>query len=114
MNKINLEIYDPNKTYVFPNMQLATPEKIALDYSVVNIPNAKIVITTDASATMFYAVELMLSMAQRLGVDTTQYETDEEILVAMEEVLNEPQPEAEPTAEERIASALEYQNMMSI
>lgn len=112
MKKINLEIYNPEKTYLYPNMQIATPEHIQANYSAVN--NFKCVITTDSEGEMFYSVEPLNAMAQRLGVDKTQYVTDEELLEAMEEILNTPPAvNTEPTAEERIASALEYQNLIA-
>lgn len=112
MQRINLEIYNPQKTYMFPNMQLATPERIQMEYTAVNNPSVPCVITTDDSATMFYSIDLLPAMAQRLGVDISTMTTDEEKLVAMEAVLNAPQPEPQPTAEERIAASMEYQNLL--
>lgn len=112
MNKINLEIYDSTKTYLYPNMQSATPERVAAEFTAVNTPGVKAVITTDQSATMFYAIDILPAMAQRLGVDISTMTTDEEKLVAMEAVLNAPQPEPQPTAEERIAASMEYQNLL--
>lgn len=112
MKKTNLEVYNPEKTYLYPNMQVASPEHIQANYTAVNV--TKCVITSDASGEMFYAVEPLNAMAQRLGVDVSEYDSDEEVLAAMEEILNAPQPEPEPTAEERIAAAMEYQNMMSL
>lgn len=114
MNKINLEFYNPTKTYLYPNMEVATPERIQAEYSAVNV--AKCIITTDSTGTMFYSVELAFAMAQRLGVEVLKYTTDEELLLVLEDIVNA-QPviqEAEPTAEERIAAALEYQNLMSM
>ena len=35
-------------------------------------------------------------------------------ILKIEEIVNTPAPEPEPSAEERIASALEYQNLMSM
>jgi hypothetical protein len=62
---------------------------------------------------MFYSIELLPTMAQRLGVNPADYQTDEEVLRAMETVVNAPAPEPELSVQERIAAALEYQNLLS-
>ena len=46
------------------------------------------------------------------GVDSSL--TEDEAIAKIEEIINTPAPEAEPTAEERIASALEFQNMINL
>jgi hypothetical protein len=113
MNMVNLELFDRTKTYVTPDGRVQTPEAIGMMFAIVNIPDLKLVIQTDITATYLYtAPEPLGTMAQRLGLDYTLYATDEDLLVAMENILNAPQPEPEPTAEERIAASLEYQNLM--
>lgn len=109
---INLEIYNPEKTYLYPNMQLATPEHVGMNYAAVNA--TKCVITSDASGEMFYAIEPLNAMLQRLGVDASAMTTDEEKLVAMETILNAPPVDPGPTAEERMAAAMEYQNLLTL
>lgn len=114
MKKI-LEIYDNTKTYLYPNMNLATPESVAATYTAVNIPNLECVIETDESRMMFYtAPEPITILRSRYNINSSVSTKD--AIVAIEEILNAPQPEAElaPTAEERIAAALEYQNLLSI
>jgi hypothetical protein len=113
MNKINLELFDRTKTYVTPDGNAQTPDALGMMFTIVNVPDIKLVIQTDITATYLYtSPEPLGTMAQRLGLDYTQYATDEELLVAMEDILNVPQAVPEPTAEERIAASLEYQNLM--
>lgn len=112
---IKLEIYDNTKTYFYPNMTTATPEEVSAQYAIVNVPNLKTVIQTDKAGIMFYtSPEPIHILADRYGVDMKSYETDKEVLLAIEEILNAPQPEPEPSAEERIAAAMEYQNLLSM
>jgi hypothetical protein len=113
MKNINLELFDRTKTYITPDGHVQTPEALGMMFSLVNVPDLKLVIQTDVTATYLYTTpEPLGTLAQRLGLDYTQYATDEDLLVAMEDILNAPQPVPEPTAEERIAAAMEYQNLM--
>jgi hypothetical protein len=112
MQNIKLEIYNNNKVYLFPNMKPATPEIVARDYAAVNI--TKCVVTSDISGEMFYAIEPLNAMVQRLDIDITNMLSDEEKLVAMENKLNEPAPVPQPSAQDRIAAAMEYQNLLSM
>ena len=114
MKKV-LEIYDKSKTYLYPNMTLATPENVADTYSVVNVPNLECIIETDESRMMFYtAPEPIAIFKSRYNIDQSVSTND--AIVSIEEILNTPQPEAElaPTAEERIAAALEFQNLLTM
>lgn len=61
---------------------------------------------------MFYALEPFTSMAQRHSVEIDG-KTDEEVLVELETILNA-EPVQEPSSEERVAAALEYQNLLSM
>lgn len=111
--KTNLEIYDSKKTYLYPNMTLAAPEDITNTFPAVNI--TKCVITTDTEGNMFYSVEPLSAMVNRLGADTSQCKSDEEILTLLENIIDNPRtPEPEITAQDRIAAALEYQNLLSM
>lgn len=57
--------------------------------------------------------EATKAMYQRMGAAITDEMTDDEVLQAIEDFEDNP-PEAEPTVEERIAAALEYQNLMNM
>lgn len=110
---IQLAFYDPRKTYIYPNLQIATPEHIQMNYSAVNV--TKCVIETDEDGAMFFSVS-PFSAIKTKHKDNLDYtgKTDDEVLQIIEDFMNKQQEPTvpEPTAEERIASALEYQNIM--
>ncbi|WP_313133732.1 hypothetical protein [Anaerocolumna sp.] len=105
-----LEFYKAEKNYYYPNNKLATPE---LDYPIVN-SGLKMVIETDEDGIYMYTVPTTLNiLAGRNEVDITGL-SSEEALQAIENKMNEPLPAPEPSAEDRIAAALEYQNLLSM
>ena len=63
---------------------------------------------------LYTAPEPIQVMASRIGADISNCANDEERLQAISDVLNAPAPESEPSAEERIAAAMEYQNLLSM
>lgn len=102
--------YDGTKTFMYPNGEIATPERVLQDF-----PAALTfthIIETDEAEEVCFAVQNLSAMRGIYGIDTTL--TEEEAILAIQEVVNTPKPEPEPSAEERIASALEYQNLMSM
>lgn len=105
-----LEIYDGTKTYMYPNMTLATPQVMMSNYPA--ILTFKHIIETDEAGQVCFAIENLSAMRSRYDIDKTL--SDEEAVQAIQNILNAPEPETEPSAEERIASALEFQNMMSL
>lgn len=105
-----LEIYDGTKTYMYPNMTLATPQIMLQNYPA--ILTFKHVIETDEAGEVCFAIENLSAMRSRYSIDKSL--NDEEAIQAIQDILNAPESEAEPSAEERIASALEFQNMMSL
>jgi hypothetical protein len=109
---VKLEIYDGNKTYMFPNLSLATPEVVMAQYAAVNF--APCVIMTDSAGEMFCSIEPLNAMRSRLGVDESL--SVDEALVIMEEIINTPPVpmNSDPTPEERIAAALEFQNVSTL
>lgn len=94
---------------MFPNGALATPEKMLEQFPAV-LTFAHI-IETDEAGEVCFAVQNLNAMRSLYGVDASL--TEEEAIVKIEEIINT-EPEYEPSAEERIASALEYQNLMSM
>ena len=104
-----LIFYDGTKTFMYPNMKIATPEIILADFPAILI--FKHVVETDENEQVFFGVENFSAMKTRYNIDSSL--TDDEALAALEEIINAEQV-AEPSAEERIASALEFQNMMSL
>lgn len=105
-----LEFYNEEKTYYYPDNKLATPE---LDFPIVN-SGLKLVIETDEEGIYFYTAPVTLKvLANRHDVNINGL-SDEEALQAIEDKLNKPLPAPEPTAESRIAAALEYQNLLNL
>ena len=105
-----LEKYTGNKTYMFPNGALATPEKMLEQFPAV-LTFAHI-IETDEAGEVCFAVENLSAMRSLYEIDASL--TEEKAIAAIEQIINAPAPEPEPSAEERIAAALEYQNMASL
>jgi hypothetical protein len=102
--------YDGTKTFMYPNGAIATKERILQDF-----PAALTfthIIETDEAEEVCFAVQNLSAMRGIYNIDKNL--TEEEAIVAIQEVINAPEPEPEPSAEERIASALEYQNLMSM
>lgn len=105
-----VEKYTGNKTYMFPNGELATPERMLQQFPA--ILTFTHMIETDEAGQVAFAVQNLSAMRGVYGIDSTL--TEDEAISAIEVVLNTPEPEPEPTAEERIAAALEYQNLTSM
>lgn len=104
-----LEKYTGNKTYMFPNGSIATPERMLEEFeSVLTFTH---IIETDDAGEVCFAVQNLSAMRSLYNIDKTL--TEEEAIAKIEEIINK-EPEIEPSAEERIASALEYQNLMSM
>ncbi|MBO5179926.1 MAG: hypothetical protein J6B87_06235 [Clostridia bacterium] len=104
-----LEKFDGQKTYMFPNGAIATPEEIKRQFPAVGIFTH--VIETDEAGQVCFAVENLAAVRSFYGIDSTL--SEEDALEALEEIINA-EPETEVSAEERIAAALEYQNMASM
>lgn len=102
--------YTGEKVFMFPNGAIATKERVLEDF-----PAALTfthIIETDEHEEVCFAVQNLSAMRDIYNIDSSL--TEDEAITAIQEIINTPQPEAEPSAEERIASALEYQNMMSL
>ena len=103
--------YTGDKTFMFPNGALGTKEAVlaqfpaALDF--VHI------VETDENEEVMWALENLSAMRSQMGIDSSL--SEDEAIAAIEEIINTP-PEVntDPSAEERIAAALEYQVMASL
>ena len=104
-----IEKYTGNKTYMFPNGILATPEKMLEQFPA--ILTFSHIIETDEAGEVCFAVQNLNAMRGIYNIDSSL--TESEAIAKIEEIINT-EPEYEPSAEERIASALEYQNLMSM
>ena len=105
-----IEKYTGNKTYMFPNGAIATPEIIEQNYPA--ITTFTHIIETDEMGEVCFAVQNLSAMRGFYGIDSSL--TEEEAIAAIQEIVNAPQPQPEPSAEERIAAALEYQNLVNM
>lgn len=110
MRKFSL--YDPSKTYVFPNGRIATPEAVATEYPAMAV--YPYIIETDLTEQMFLGSQNLADARSRNGIDPAL--TDEQAVAALEAIANVPlaEPQEFPTATERIAAALEYQNLLTM
>lgn len=97
-----LEFYDGTKTYMYPNMRVATPQVMQTDYPA--ILTFKHVIETDEAGEVCFGIENFSAMKSRYNIDRNL--TDNEALAAIQEILNaEPEPVLDDNT--RIADALE-------
>ena len=110
MSKI-IEKYTGTKTYMFPNGALATPEAMLAQFPAV-LTFAHI-IETDEAGEVCFAVQNLSAMRSLHGIDSQLTET--EAIAALQELVNAP-PEISTAAtpEERIAAALEFQNLLAL
>lgn len=107
---IKIERYDGSKTYMFPNGELATPDRVKKDYPAVEA-FAHIVETDEAGQVMF-AIQNLAAIKSQMGIDISV--SEEDAINLIEELRNAPAPEPEVSAEERIAAALEFQNVLNM
>ena len=78
-------------------------------------PNVKVIVGGGAvNGTVFMEFDMAVEQYQRQGLELEDGMTDREILDAIEAFEDTPPPPPEPTAEERIAAALEFQSMLSM
>ena len=102
--------YTGDKVFMYPNGDLATKDRMLKDFPAVLTFTH--IIETDENEQVCFAVQNLSAMRGVYGVDASL--TEDEAIAKIEEIVNTPAPEPEASAEERIASALEFQNMMSL
>ena len=102
MSKV-LEFYTGNKTYMYPNGDIATPERLQDDFQA--ITTFKHVIETDENREVCFAVENFAAMKSFYNIDPSL--SDNDALAAIQEIINAPDPEPGIADETRIADALE-------
>lgn len=107
---IKIEKYDGTKTYMYPNGTVATPEIVERDFPAVE--SFAHIVETDEQGQVLFAIQNLAAIRSQMGIDASLSEN--EAISKIEEIKNTPAPEPEPTANERIASALEFQNLMSM
>ena len=110
MTRVKIEKYDGSKTYMHPNGELATLEKIKQRFPAVEVFTH--IVETDEQGQVMFALQNLAAVRSQLEIDTSLNE--DEAIAKIEELRNAPQPEPEPTAEERIAASLEFQNILNM
>lgn len=103
-----LEKYTGEKNYMFPNGALATKDAVLK-----NFPAALDfvhVVETDENGEVMWAIQNLSAMRTLHEIDKALAE--DEAIAALQEIINTPPVvDDTPSAEERIAAALEYQNL---
>lgn len=105
---LKLEKFDGKKVYMFPSGEVATPERIINDFPAVEqFPHV-----LEVNGDVCQAVMSLNALRQSHNIDAKL--TEDEAIQAIEDIINAPQPELDqtPSAEERIAASLEFQNLM--
>ena len=107
---IKIEKYTGSKTYMYPNGELASPERVKKDYPAVEA--FVHIVETDEAGQVMFALQNLAAVRSQMGIDPAL--SEDEAIAKIEELKNAPQPEPEPTAEERVAAALEFQNVLNM
>ena len=111
-------IWDKKTTIITPIYEVLSPEQWIERYPVAAIPTITVVCGAgEVNGSFFGTLGQMVQMYEGMGADFSECTTDEEkleVIEAFEDYMNTPKENLEPTAEERIAAALEYQVMTSL
>ena len=109
---IKLEKYTGDKTYMFPNGAIATREAVLKEFPAAE--TFTFVVTTDDGGEVMWGMDNLSGLRASRDIDPSL--SEDEAIAAIEAIMNTPEEPVEdvPTAEERIAAALEYQVMASL
>lgn len=108
-----IQKYTPEKTYMFPSGKLANKQTMLEEYPAVAV--FAHIIETDESGQVIYGISNLAAARSRYNIDSAL--SEEEAIQAIQIIVNTPPVVVEdptPSAEERIAAALEYQNLMAM
>ena len=103
-----IEKYLGDKTYMFPNGAIATPEA-TLEHFPAALVFAHIV-ETDESGQVMFAMQNLAAMRTHYSID--QSITEDEAIQAIQTIINIPPPEPEPSANDIIAAQMQFDNIM--
>lgn len=106
-----LKIYD-ERTRMYPSGKVATKDTVYADYPAVKVFTH--VIETDENDEVIYAINNLSALRTSYNIDKSL--SEQEAVQAIQDIMNTPREpvEVEPTAEERIAASLEYQNLLAM
>lgn len=109
-------IWDKKTNIITPVFEILTPEQWIERYPAAGIDSFTVVCSAgDVNGGYFGILSQMVHMYEAMGCDFSICNTDEEKLEAIEAFEDKKNtPSNEPSAEERIAAALEYQNLISM
>ena len=103
--------YTGDHTFMYPNGELATPEVMTARYPAILAFGH--IIETDEQREVCYAIENLSAARSRHGIDPAL--TEEAAIAAIEVIVNTPpEIDATPGPDERMAAALEFQNMLAM
>lgn len=105
-----VEKYTGEKAYMFPNGALATKEAVLQKF-----PAALTfthIVETDEEGQVMWAFQNLAAMKTIHGIAKETPEA--EAIAKIQEIVNTPAPEPEPSAEERMAAAMELQALNSL
>ncbi len=105
---VKLVKFDGKTTYMFPSGEIATPERIRHDFPAVDYFTHVL----EINGNVCQAVMELQALRNHYNVDETL--SDDEAIAAIQAIINTPPPEPQPTPEERIAAALEFQNLLAM
>ena len=109
-------IWDKTSPIITPIGEVLTAEQWIARYPVASVPSITVVCGAgDINGAFFGVLSQMVTMYEAQGADFSDATTDIEkleVIEAFEDAQNAPDPT--PTAEERIAAALEFQNLTSM
>lgn len=95
---------------MFPNGTMATPQVVQERYPAVNV--FEHLVETDEQGQVMFALQNLAAIRGQMNIDSSL--SSDEAIAKIEELRNAPQPEPGPSFEERIASALEFNNILNM
>lgn len=108
------KIWDKQETLVTPIGEVLTPEQVIERYPMAGLPNLKFIICdAPISLGVFMEYEQTKQIYKQMGVPITDDMTEQEVLDAISYWEENP-PEPEPSPEERMAAAMEFQNLLAL
>lgn len=109
-------IWDKQSPIITPIGEVLSAEQWIARYPVAQLPNIVVVCSAgEINGGFFGTLGQMVQMYEAQGADFSNATTDIkklEVIEAWEDAMNE--PDTTPSAEERIAAALELQNVMAL
>lgn len=110
-------IWDKQSPVITPIGEVLSPEQWIQRYPIAGVPTVTVVCADgEINGAFFGTLGQMVKMYENMGADFSACETNEDklaVIEAFEDEMNKPVDSA-PSAEERIAAALEYQVMASL